>query len=81
MEVKKLIGWRIRQVRQERGLTIEALAHQAKVTAPWLGELERGRQNVGVVVLDRLAKALKVEAWELLKPQESPKTKRPLREP
>jgi transcriptional regulator with XRE-family HTH domain len=75
MEVKKLVGWKIRQVRQERGLTIEVLADQAKVTAPWLGELERGRQNVSVVVLDRLAKALKVETWELLKPHESPKTK------
>jgi hypothetical protein len=38
MEVKQLVGWNIRRVRQERGLTIEALAHQAHVSAAWLGE-------------------------------------------
>lgn len=73
MEVKKLVGWNIRRVRQERGLTIEALAHQADVTAPWLGEVERGRQNVSVMVLDRLAKVLEVETWELLKPSKAGK--------
>jgi transcriptional regulator with XRE-family HTH domain len=38
MEVRQLVGWNIRRVRQERGLTIEALAHQAHVSAAWLGE-------------------------------------------
>jgi transcriptional regulator with XRE-family HTH domain len=38
--------------------------------------LERGRQNVSVVVLDRLAKVLRIEAWELLQPQEGLETKK-----
>lgn len=38
MEVKQLVGWNIRRVRQERGLTIEGLAHQAHVSAAWLSE-------------------------------------------
>jgi DNA-binding XRE family transcriptional regulator len=37
MEVKQLVGWNIRRVRQERGLTFEALAQQAHVSAAWLG--------------------------------------------
>jgi transcriptional regulator with XRE-family HTH domain len=44
MEVKQLAGWNIRRVRQERGLTIEALAHQAHVSAAWLGEEFRNGQ-------------------------------------
>ena len=43
-------------------------------------ELERGRQNVSVVVLDRLAKVLGIEAWELLQPQEGLETKTLVRE-
>jgi len=70
------VGWNIRKARQARDLTIEALAHQADVTAPWLGELERGRENVSVVVLDRLAKVLEMETWELLRPQTAPKPKK-----
>lgn len=58
----------VRRVRQEREMSIEDLAHQVEVNSSWLGELERGRQNVSVVVLDRLAKVLGVEAWELLRP-------------
>jgi len=36
--VKQLVGWNLRRVRQERGLTIEALAQQAHASAAWLGE-------------------------------------------
>jgi len=38
MEVQQLVGWNLRRVRQERGLTIEALAQQAHASAAWLGE-------------------------------------------
>src|SRR6266567_6313830 len=38
MEVQQLVGWNLRRVRQQRGLTIEALAQPAHVSAAWLGE-------------------------------------------
>jgi transcriptional regulator with XRE-family HTH domain len=76
MEVDQLVGCTTRSVRQERGLAIQALAHQANVSAAWLGERERGRQNVSVAVPDRLAKVLGFEAWELLQPQGGPETKK-----
>ena len=37
MEVEQLVGWTIRWLRQQRGLTNRALAHQADVSAAWLG--------------------------------------------
>jgi transcriptional regulator with XRE-family HTH domain len=52
------------------------LAHQANVSAAWLAERERGRRDVSVAVLDRLAKVLGVEAWEFLQPQGGPETKK-----
>jgi transcriptional regulator with XRE-family HTH domain len=65
MEAKKLVGWNIRRLRVALGLSIEELAGKADVTAPYLGELERGRVNVSVDVLERLAKALEAKMPEL----------------
>jgi hypothetical protein len=48
MEVEQLVGWNVRTVRQERGLIIEALAHQAHVSAAWLGEEFKNSQALAV---------------------------------
>jgi transcriptional regulator with XRE-family HTH domain len=66
MEVRKLIGWNIRRLRVARGLTIEDLADLGGLTPNYVGELERGRVNVGVLALDRLAKALHVKLGQLV---------------
>lgn len=89
MEVRKLVGWNIRRLRLDRGLTIEALAGEADVSPAYLGQLERGRENVGIVLLDRLSRALGAELSDLVaKPQPSeeltrtsPARRRPKKEP
>jgi transcriptional regulator with XRE-family HTH domain len=63
MEAKKLVGWNIRRLRVERGLTIEALA--ADVAPAYLGQVERGVVNVGIVILGRVAKTLGTRLAEL----------------
>lgn len=82
MEVRKLVGWNIRRLRLDRGLTIEALAGEADVSPAYLGQLERGRENVGVVLLDRLGRALGAELSDLVaapKPGEEPTQASPTR--
>jgi hypothetical protein len=44
VEIKPLVGWNIRRVCQERGLTIEAFAHHADASAAWLGRTSRRRE-------------------------------------
>jgi transcriptional regulator with XRE-family HTH domain len=58
MEAKKLVGWNIRRLRVDRGLTIEELAAEADVAPAYLGQVERGVVNVGVVILGRVAMTL-----------------------
>jgi transcriptional regulator with XRE-family HTH domain len=65
MEAKKLVGWNIRRLRVERGLTIEELAAEADVASAYLGQLERGTVNVGVTILGRVAKVLGTRIGEL----------------
>ena len=58
----KLLTWR-----QERGLTQQELAKEARVTKLYISQLETGLQgNPSLPVLRRLAKALGVSVGELL---------------
>ena len=65
MEAKKLVGWNIRRLRVERSLTIEELAAKADVGSAYLGQVERGAVNVGVVILGRVASTLGARLAEL----------------
>ncbi len=57
----------VRLLRAERGLSQEALAQEAGVNRTYLSDIERGTRNVSIDNLSRLAKALNVPVWSLLK--------------
>lgn len=61
MTINKQLGYRIRYLRQSKGLSIEALALEAEINRNYLGDLERGMRNPTVVVLNKIAKALDVD--------------------
>jgi transcriptional regulator with XRE-family HTH domain len=54
-------------LRKERGLTQDTVVRRAKITKPYLSQLETGkRKNPSLPVLKRLAKALGVPVTALL---------------
>ena len=61
MTINKQLGYRIRYLRQNKGISIEALALEAEINRNYLGDLERGMRNPTVVVLNKIAKALDVD--------------------
>ena len=61
MTINKQLGYRIRYLRQKKGLSIEALALEADINRNYLGDLERGVRNPTVIVLNRVAKALDID--------------------
>ena len=61
MTINKQLGYRIRYLRQNKGLSIEALALEAEINRNYLGDLERGMRNPTVVILNKIAKALEVD--------------------
>ena len=65
MTINKQLGYRIRYLRQNKGLSIEALALEAEVNRNYLGDLERGMRNPTVVILNKIAKALDVDLCTL----------------
>lgn len=69
MEVGKLavrkFGKRVREVRQERGLSQMALADLLQVTTTYIGRIERGERSPSLPTIARLAKALETSVSEL----------------
>jgi transcriptional regulator with XRE-family HTH domain len=54
------LGARVRQLRQDRGLTLKALGRQAGLSHPFLSQLERGLARPSVGSVERIAQALEV---------------------
>ncbi len=61
----KRLGGRIRYLRQQRGLSQEALADVAHIGRSYMSGVERGVRNCSALHLLRLAKALHVRVADL----------------
>ncbi|MBZ9998551.1 MULTISPECIES: helix-turn-helix domain-containing protein [unclassified Mesorhizobium] len=66
MNVRKIIGWNLRKLRAEQGLSQERLALAAEIDRSYVGRIERGSENVTIDTLDALASVLGVPAAALL---------------
>ena len=63
---RRIFGSNVREVRVERGLTQERVAFDAEIDLTYLGGIERGTRNPSLLVMARIARALKVELVDLL---------------
>ncbi len=63
---KNRLGARLRALRKERALTLEALAERAEIGFVYLGEIERGLKMPSLNTFIRLVNALGVSADALL---------------
>jgi len=59
------IGARIRELRKESGLTLEEVAHKAGMQASNLSDIEKGKRDIRMQTLERIAKALRRSPSEL----------------
>ena len=65
-DINKDVGFRIRTLRQEKGLSQEKLSELADLHRAYIGQIERGEKNIGLKNLEKIAKALQVCTRNLL---------------
>lgn len=70
MDVHQLIAHRVRSLRQQLGLSLDALAERSGVSRSNISLIERGQSSPTAAVLDRLATALGVALASLFEPAE-----------
>lgn len=66
-EINKRVGINIRKYRDKKGWSQEQLAFEADLHRAYIGQIERGEKNIGLINLEKIAKALNVGLNDLFK--------------
>lgn len=61
----KTISKRIKELRKQKGWTQEQLAFEANLHRAYIGQIERCEKNIGIINLEKIAKALDIKIAEL----------------
>ena len=70
MDIKNKVGQRIKHLRKELELSQEALGLKAEVDRTYVTDVENGRRNVSLEILEKLIKALEVSVTEFFNAKE-----------
>jgi len=65
MDIKEMMGQRIKSLRQANNMTQEELSEKAGITAKYLSSIERGHENPTLDTLIHIAGALGVDLSDL----------------
>jgi transcriptional regulator with XRE-family HTH domain len=71
MDLARILGDNVRAERKRRGWSQEVLANEIEMKRSYVSDLERGCRNPSIKAIARLATALEVDAWVLLRPPAS----------
>lgn len=66
MDIKEKFGIRLRTLRKEKGLSQEELALKSGLNRPYVSAIEKGKRNVSLEVMEKLAGAMDIEIRELI---------------
>lgn len=70
-ELRDVLARNLRLFRAEVGWSQERLAHEAGLNRTYLSAVERSEQNISVDNIARLAAAMSVDAWTLLRDKDA----------
>lgn len=67
-DLRGVLAWRVRVLRVKKGWSQENLAFACELDRTYISAVERSVWNVSLSNIERLAQALEVEPWMLLRP-------------
>lgn len=67
-ELRRVVAANVRRLRKAEGLSQEAFADVCGLHRTYIGAIERAERNVSIDNIERMASALRIAGWELLKP-------------
>lgn len=68
---KQAFGRTVRRLREAKGLSQEKLAELAGIHRTYIGDVERGKRNIALINMTRLAEALGVSLGRLISEMET----------
>ncbi|WP_461334761.1 helix-turn-helix domain-containing protein [Bradyrhizobium embrapense] len=67
MRLQDRVGLNVQELRRARKLSQEELASLSEIHQTYLSGVESGKRNPSLLVIERIAKALKVDPEELVR--------------
>jgi transcriptional regulator with XRE-family HTH domain len=67
MNIKQTFGEKVKILRIKRGWSQEKLALNAELDRTYIPGIEKGKRNVSITVIQKLAEAFNIEITELFK--------------
>ncbi|MBR3815992.1 MAG: helix-turn-helix transcriptional regulator [Clostridia bacterium] len=64
MDIKQAVGKRIKELRNKLGVSQEELAAMVELDRTYITSVERGKRNISIVNIEKLATALNVSLSE-----------------
>jgi transcriptional regulator with XRE-family HTH domain len=77
MDSRELVGWNMRRLRMDRGVSQGKLAELAGIDRTYVSRLERTIENPSIGILDKIAVALGVPIADLFTPPDGEATRLP----
>jgi len=65
MDLKQMIGARIKEIRSKRGITQDQLSERMEINPKYLSSIERGKENPTLNTLLKLSESLEVSLDEV----------------
>ncbi len=65
MTLQEKLGKAIVQLRKQRGLAQEKFANESEIDRRYMSDIENGKRNISIDVIERLAKCLGISVSEL----------------
>jgi len=57
MDIKESLGKRLRELRNERGISQEKFSFECELDRTYITSIEQGKRNVSIVNIEKIAKA------------------------
>lgn len=67
MDIRARLGQNVRRLREAKGWSQEDYADRAGIHRTYVSDIERGRRNPTITVVEKLARPLEVSPGELLR--------------
>lgn len=61
MEIKEKFGLKVKQLREQKGISIEHLANISDVDRNYISDIEKGKRNVSITIMEKIIVALEVD--------------------
>jgi transcriptional regulator with XRE-family HTH domain len=61
MNIKEKFGFKVKELREQKGYSIEYLANISNVDRNYISDIEKGQRNVSIEIIEKIINALDID--------------------